>query len=149
MLLLSSYAGKLAGEYGPRIFMTVGPIVAGLGTLLLLRSSLPLNYWTELLPGIVLFGLGLATTVAPLTSAILGSISSEQAGIGSAVNNAISRVAGLIAVATIAIFIGTEINLESFHKGILLCSIVLVIGGIISGVGIRNEEVKANPEDIV
>ena len=152
MLLLSSYAGKLAGEYGPRIFMTVGPIVAGLGTLLLLRSSLPLNYWTELLPGIVLFGLGLATTVAPLTSAILGSISSEQAGIGSAVNNAISRVAGLIAVVTIAIFIGTEINLESFHKGILLCSIVLVIGGIISGVGIRNSDVKdseALPVDAV
>jgi EmrB/QacA subfamily drug resistance transporter len=138
MLLLSSRFGALAGKYGPRLFMTVGPIISSLGMLYMLTVQIPLNYWQHLLPGILLFGLGLSITVAPLTSAILGSIKQSQAGIGSAVNNAVSRIAGLIAVAVIGIFAGTTLDLGGFHTGILICAGLLFAGGVVSFVGIRN-----------
>ncbi len=139
MFLLSSRFGALAGKYGPRMFMTIGPIIGGIGTLLLVSVDLPVNYWTQLLPGIVLFGLGLSITVAPLTSAILGSIAPSQAGIGSAVNNAVARIAGLLAIAMIGIFIGTTITLGGFHFGMVICAGLLIVGGVVSFVGIRND----------
>jgi EmrB/QacA subfamily drug resistance transporter len=142
MLLLSSRFGALSGKYGPRLFMALGPVIAGLGTLLMATVGSPTNYWLELLPGILLFGLGLSITVAPLTSAILGSIGPSQAGIGSAVNNAVSRIAGLIAVAVIGIVIGSSITLEGFQVGIILCSVLLIIGGTVSAIGIKNKEVQ-------
>ena len=138
MLFLSSKFGALSGTYGPRLFMTVGPIVSGLGTLWLLTVTVPTDYWTQLLPGILLFGLGLSITVAPLTSAILGSIKSAQAGIGSAINNAVSRIAGLLAVAAIGVFVGTSVTLEGFHAGMIICASLLIVGGIVSAVGIKN-----------
>jgi len=138
MLLLSSRFGALAGKYGPRLFMTLGPIISSIGVFSMLGVQIPVNYWVQLLPGIVLFGLGLSITVAPLTSAILGSIKTSQAGIGSAVNNAVSRIAGLIAVAIIGVFAGTSLNLEGFHTGIIVCSALLFMGGLVSFIGIRN-----------
>lgn len=144
MFFLSSRFGALSGAHGPRLFMTIGPIVAGLGTLYMYTANVPTNYWIEILPGILLFGLGLSITVAPLTSAILGSIKSSQAGIGSAVNNAVARIAGLLAVAVIGLLIGGNVDLKGFRIGIVLCSILLIGGGIISAVGIRNSAVKAS-----
>lgn len=138
MFFLSSKFGALSGKYGPRLFMTVGPIIAGIGMLYMLTVQVPVNYWTQLLPGILLFGLGLSVTVAPLTSAILSSIKPSQAGIGSAVNNAVSRIAGLLAIAVIGIFVGTSLDLNGFHTGVLLCAGLLVAGGIVSFIGIRN-----------
>lgn len=138
MFFLSSRFGVLAGRYGPRIFMALGPIIAGVGTLTMLFVRVPTIYWTQLLPGIILFGLGLSITVAPLTSAILGSIKTSQAGIGSAINNAVARIAGLLSVAVIGLFIGRTIALSGFHIGIALCSGLLILGGIISAVGIQN-----------
>jgi EmrB/QacA subfamily drug resistance transporter len=144
MLILSSRFGALSGRYGPRIFMAVGPILIGMGTLWMTRATLPTDYWTQLFPGIILFGLGLATTVAPLTSAILGSIESSQAGVGSAVNNAVARIAGLLSVAMIGLFIGTSVNLDGFRIGMIICSLLFVAGGIVSAVGIRNKEVVSD-----
>ena len=138
MILLSSRFGILAGKYGPRLFMTVGPIIAGIGTLLLLFVKIPTDYWTQLLPGIVLFGIGLSITVAPLTSAVLGSIASSQAGIGSSINNAVSRIAGLVSIAMVGLFIGSTIDLNGFHTGIFLCAVLLIIGGCIAAIGIQN-----------
>lgn len=138
MIFLSSYFGTLAGRYGPRLCMAVGPIVAGLGTLSLLSVTIPTNYWTQLLPGIALFGIGLAMTVAPLTAAILGSITPSRAGIGSSINNAVSRIAGLLSIAVIGLFAGTTIDLDGFHSGIILCAILLILGGGISAIGIQN-----------
>jgi EmrB/QacA subfamily drug resistance transporter len=138
MFFLSSRFGVLSGKYGPRIFMAIGPIIAGLGTIYMLFVTVPTIYWTQLLPGIILFGLGLSITVAPLTSAILGSIKSSQAGIGSAINNAVARIAGLLSVAVIGLFIGTTMSLGGFHIGIVLCSILLIAGGVISAFGIQN-----------
>jgi len=138
MFFLSSKFGALSGKYGPRLFMAAGPMIAGLGVLYMLNVTIPTNYLTQLLPGIILFGLGLSITVAPLTSAILGSIKSAQAGIGSAINNAVSRIAGLLAVAVIGVFVGTSVTLGGFHTGMLICAVLLIAGGIVSAIGIKN-----------
>lgn len=140
LFFLSSRFGALSGKFGPRLFMAAGPITAGIGALLLLTVDQTANYWTQLLPGIIVFGLGLATTVAPLTSAILSSIKPTQAGIGSAINNAVSRIAGLLAIAVIGVFIGNDVNLPGFHSGMLLCGALLIIGGLISAFGIENKK---------
>lgn len=142
MFFFSSRFGALSGIHGPRLFMAIGPIIAGIGTLLMATVSLPANYWTEILPGVILFGLGLAITVAPLTSAILGSIKPSQAGVGSAVNNAVARIAGLLSIAMIGLFIGTTISLAGFHIGLYLCSALLIAGGVVSAIGIRNLQVS-------
>jgi EmrB/QacA subfamily drug resistance transporter len=137
-ICLSSWFGSLAGRYGPRWFMSLGPAGAGLGYLLMVSSQAPLNYWTQLLPGIILFGAGLSATVAPLTAAILGSISEQQSGIGSAVNNAVARVSGLIGIALVGLLTGTQLDLAGFHRVLIAVAILLVIGAAVSASGIRN-----------
>lgn len=138
LMLLSSVFGSLAGRYGPRLFMTVGPLVGAAGHLLMLSVSDDLNYWTQLLPGILLFGVGLAITVAPLTAAILAAIAPEQAGIASAINNAIARVASLVAVAALGIVVAYQLDLEGLHRGLIVTAALLAAGGLISLAGIRN-----------
>ena len=138
LIALSSYFGGLAGRFGPRWFMAVGPILAGIGHLMMLSIELPVNYWQQVLPGIVVFGLGMSITVAPLTAAILGSISARQSGIGSAINNAISRVAGLAAIAFIGIVVGGALDVEGLHRGLLVVAVLLIAGGAVSALGIRN-----------
>ena len=137
MFFLSPRFGALAGQYGPRLFMSVGPLIAALGFFLMVRVTASVSYWTQLLPAVLVFGLGLSMTVAPLTAAVLGAIDSHHAGIGSAVNNAISRIAGLVAIAAIGVIIGTQITLVGFHRGALAMAVLLVIGGIVSAIGIR------------
>ncbi|MGV9001802.1 MAG: MFS transporter [Candidatus Saccharimonadaceae bacterium] len=144
MLILSSKFGALAGKYGPRLFMTLGPIISSIGVFYMLNVQIPVNYWLQLLPGIILFGIGLSVTVAPLTSAVLGSIKTSQAGIGSAVNNAIARIAGLLAVAIIGLFAGTSLDLEGFRAGIVICATLLFIGGLVSFIGIKNSSKLAH-----
>jgi EmrB/QacA subfamily drug resistance transporter len=144
---LSSLAGSLSGKWGPRLFMGLGPIVGGAGYLLMLGAGAHPNYWTQLLPGILLFGLGLTATVAPLTATILGSISDTQAGIGSAINNAVSRVAGLIAIAFLGLVIGTHVDVSGFHRTLILTAALLILGGIVSLIGITNHA-KAAPKSV-
>ena len=138
MFVLSPKFGALSGKYGPRLFMGLGPIVIGLGFLALLRVDESVNYVSQILPAIIIIGLGLSTTVAPLTSAVLGSIDSKNAGIGSAVNNAVSRIAGLIAIAFLGVIIGPTVTLSGFHTGAVTMAILLTIGGVISVIGISN-----------
>jgi EmrB/QacA subfamily drug resistance transporter len=137
-IILSSLFGSLAGRYGPRLFMGLGPIVAGVGYLLMLSIGEDVDYLTQVLPGIVLFALGLTATVAPLTAAILGSIPSEQSGVGSAINNAVSRIAGLVAVALIGVIVGSSLTVDSFHRGLVVTAVLLIAGGVVSFIGIRN-----------
>jgi EmrB/QacA subfamily drug resistance transporter len=137
-ILLSTFFGTLAGKHGPRLFMAIGPILGGIGYLMMLAATGDLDYWTQLLPGVLLFGLGLTITVAPLTAAILGAIGQRQAGIASAVNNAVARVAGLIAIAMLGIISGTRLDLAGFHRGLVVTGVLLLIGGAISAVGIQN-----------
>ena len=138
MFALSSRFGALAGKYGPRWFMGFGPIIAGIGFLSMLSVDAAVQYWTQLFPGVMIFALGLSITVAPLTSAVLGAINSSQAGIGSAINNAISRIAGLVAVAGIGLVISSDLTVESFRRGAVLMALLLIVGGIISMFGIQN-----------
>lgn len=143
MLLLSGVFGGLAGKYGPRLFMAIGPVIAGCGFLWLLMMGEDVNFWTNLLPAVLLFGVGLSITVAPLTSAILGAIHPAQAGIGSAVNNAVSRIAGLVTVAMIGLIVGGTLDRAGLDRAMIVAAGLMLIGGIVSAVGIRNHEPAA------
>ena len=136
-IALSTWVGSLSGRFGPRLFMTAGPLLAGVGFLLTLGLGEGANYVIEVLPGILVFGLGLTLTVAPLTSAILGSISERQAGIGSAINNALARIAGLVTIALVGVIVGT-LDGEGYQRGIVVTAVLLFVGAIVSFAGIRN-----------
>ena len=138
MILFSARVGALAGKWGPRLFMTVGPIVMGLGALLLLTVTPEFSYWTQVLPSVLVFSLGLTITVAPLTSAILGAIEPERSGIASAVNNAVARIAGLVVIAMLAGILGGSLDLDGFHRAALVTAAMMIAGGVISFLGIRN-----------
>lgn len=142
-ITLSTWFGSLAGRYGPRWFMAIGPIVAGIGYLLMIGAGDRVDYLTQILPGVLLFGLGLAATVAPLTAAILGSISEAQSGIGSAINNAVSRVAGLIAIAFIGVILGGQVTAAGFHRVLIVAAALLIAGGVVAALGIRTPGGKA------
>jgi EmrB/QacA subfamily drug resistance transporter len=108
LFVLSPRFGKLASGTGPRLPMTAGPIVAGLGLLLMLRVGSNADYLTDVLPAILVFGLGLAATVAPLTATVLDSVQERRVGIASGVNNGVSRVAGLLAIAVLGAVISAH-----------------------------------------
>jgi ATP/ADP translocase len=97
----------------------------------------------QVLPYVIVFGVGLTLTVSPLTSAILGSIESERSGIASAVNNAVSRVAGLLVIAMLGTIIGGRLDLEGFHRGGVVTALMMIVGGLVSFAGIRNRLVIA------
>src|SRR4051794_3281683 len=122
MFSLSRRWGALADRIGPRIFMAIGPVIGGAGMLLLRRMDADPNYWTDVLPGIVVFGFGLSLTVAPLTAAVLGGVSEEHAGIASAVNNATARVGGLLAIAAVGAVVAAQFSssLKSDLEGVPL-----------------------------
>jgi MFS family permease len=100
--------GALADRYGPRFFMGVGPLVTAAGTALLLRLDADVDYVTDLLPALIVFGLGLSITVAPLTATVLADADDSNAGVASGVNNAIARVAGLVAIAAVGAVVSAE-----------------------------------------
>lgn len=104
MVLNARFAGSLADKYGPRLFLIAGPFLAGAGLLLLSfiqQTKGPSDYWTSFLPGILIFGFGMSLTVAPLTAALMGSVSDRFTGTASGVNNAVSRIAGVFANAVL------------------------------------------------
>ena len=107
MFLLSTRFGALADRYGPRFFMGVGPLIAAAGLALFLRLDQDVDFLTDLLPGLVVFALGLAMTVAPLTATVLADADEHNAGVASGVNNAIARVASLIAIAAVGALISS------------------------------------------
>jgi EmrB/QacA subfamily drug resistance transporter len=119
IFILSRRFGALADRYGPHFFMSVGPLIAGVGLLLFVRTDADATYWTQILPAVLVFGLGLAMTVAPLTATVLGSVEAGHAGLASGVNNAVARVANLIAVAGVGAVIAASFqsHLESALAG--------------------------------
>lgn len=140
MFFLSPRFGALSGKYGPRLFMTVGPLVAGVGFLLMLRVSAHVQYWSQLLPGVLVFALGLSMTVAPLTSAVLGDVDVTRSGIASAVNNAVARIAGLVTIAFAGVIVGSHLDLSGFRRAIFITATLVMFGGIVSWLGIRNRQ---------
>jgi MFS family permease len=108
MFLLSTRFGALADRHGPRFFMGLGPLLAAAGLALFLRLDADVDYVTELLPGLLVFSLGLAVTVAPLTATVLADADESNAGIASGVNNAIARAASLIAIAAVGALVASS-----------------------------------------
>jgi EmrB/QacA subfamily drug resistance transporter len=154
MLTLSARSGALAQRIGPRLQMTVGPLVSAAGLLLTLRIDAGSTYLRDVLPAVVLFGLGLATLVAPLTATVLAAAPPEHAGVASGVNNAVARAAGLLAVALIPTLAGLSgADYESptayrdgYRAAIVIAAGLLAIGGLLSAALIRNEQVRGEPE---
>lgn len=138
LVLLGARFGALVGRTGPRLLMTLGPIIAATGFLLTLMVEVPVDYWWQVFPGMVVVGLGLAVTVAPLTATILGAVDPARAGIGSAVNNAIARVATLVAIASVGVVAGTTLDADGYRHTAIAAAVSLMLGGIISWLGIRN-----------
>ena len=145
ILTLSARAGRLSQRIGPRLPMTLGPIVMGVGLALLTRIEPGSSYLDDILPGVVVFGLGLSLTVAPLTSTVLSAISDERAGTASAVNNDVSRVAGLIAVAALPLLAGISADAyrhpaelaSSFHSAMWIAAGLCIVGGLVALLTIR------------
>jgi EmrB/QacA subfamily drug resistance transporter len=143
MLALSARAGRLSQRIGPRLPMTLGPMVAGLGLALLARVAPDSSFLGVVLPAIVVFGLGLSLTVAPLTATVLAAVSDEHAGAASAINNDISRVAGLIAVAALPQIAGIsgyrdpDTLAAGFQAAMLIAGGTAALGGAVAWLTIR------------
>jgi EmrB/QacA subfamily drug resistance transporter len=195
---LSSRFGALADRIGPRLLMGVGPVIAGAGLLMLVSLDSTARYLTDVLPGLSLFGLGLSMTVAPLTATVLADADQHHAGIASGVNNAVARVAGLLAIAAVGAFVSAQFastvdtelvrraqnaevrraaeeakkrplttnpgsvppserptveraleraSVRAFHVGIGLSGGLVIAGGVISALGIRNPRRKVAAEE--
>jgi EmrB/QacA subfamily drug resistance transporter len=190
LFFLSPRWGKLASSTGPRLPMCAGPVVGGVGLILLLRVGADADYVTEVLPAILVFGLGLSATVAPLTATVLDSVEERHVGIASGVNNGIARVAGLLAIAVLGAVISAsfgstldenlgsrplgpraeqaiseakkqplavpaanrlpppaadrvrtasaDASTSAFHLGVLIAGLLMIVGGIVSGLWIEN-----------
>jgi EmrB/QacA subfamily drug resistance transporter len=141
MFFLSPRTGKLAMRHGPRLFMSVGPLIAGAAVLAYARFPEQPNYWIDLLPALLVFAVGLSLTVAPLTTTVLADADANDAGIASGVNNAVARIGGLLAVAVLGIAAsggGRHLTAHGFHLTMLIVAALLAGGGLIGAVGIRN-----------
>ncbi|GAA5156404.1 MFS transporter [Nocardioides marinquilinus] len=150
MLVLSSQSGALAARIGPRLQMTVGPVVCAGGMLLLARVGEGDSYLVDVLPGVLVFGLGLSAMVAPLTAAALGAAPDEHAGLASGVNNAVARTGGLLAVAAIPVVAGVDSESgaglgDGYSAALLISAGVLVVGAVVAALTVRNDVLDPGP----
>lgn len=145
MVLLSPWAGRLGDRIGPRLPMGVGPLIACAGLLLVIPAGAGARFAVDVLPGVLVFGLGLAVTVAPLTAAVLGAAPAERAGVASAVNNDVARIAGLLAVAVIPVAAGIggadyldPVAFDAGYRiGMAVCAALCGAGGLLALATIR------------
>jgi EmrB/QacA subfamily drug resistance transporter len=169
MWLLSRRFGALSDRIGPRLLMGCGPLVAGLGLIWIGRIGADVNYVVDVLPGVLVFGLGLSATVAPLTNTVLGAVPQHHAGVASGVNNQVSRVAALLAIPVIGAVVASrfeavlgsdgvpplsggsarvvDASVAAFHAGLGVGGLLVMVGGVISLLGIVNPpHAAARPE---
>ncbi|SMD00792.1 MFS transporter [Kibdelosporangium aridum] len=153
MLLTSSLSGRIAQKIGPRLQLVVGPLVIAAGMLLMMRIEPGASYLTEVLPAVVIFGLGLTTVVAPVTATVLAAAEDRHAGVASGVNNAIARTGGLLAVAVLPAVAG--LNGEAYadpaaltsawQTSLMICAVLAAAGGLVA-LGVRNDVLSGPPE---
>jgi EmrB/QacA subfamily drug resistance transporter len=148
MLGLSARSGALAARIGPRLQLTVGPLLVAAGILVMTGIEPGVSYWTRVFPAVVVMGLGLATTVAPLTTTALGSVEDRHAGVASGVNTTVSRAAQLAAVAVLPVAVGLtgddflrpEVFSDGFRTAMLITAALAAIGGLVGWATVRNPE---------
>lgn len=153
MLLLSARSGALAQRIGARIPLTIGPLVIAVGLLLMTRINPGDSYVSSVLPAAIVFGLGLTLVVAPVTATVLAAADAQHAGIASGINNAVSRVGGLLAVAVLPLIAGlTGDNFydpakmtDGFHVAMIACAALAAAGGILAWLTISSEVLEAEP----
>ena len=154
MLVLSARSGALAQRIGPRIPLTVGPLVIAAGLLLLTQVDPGDSYVSSVLPGVVVFGLGLTLVVAPVTATVLAAADVRHAGIASGINNAVARVGSLLAVALLPLIAGLTGDsfydpasmTDGFRVGMFACAGLSAAGGILAWLTISSEVLHAEPE---
>jgi EmrB/QacA subfamily drug resistance transporter len=171
MWLLSRRFGALSDRIGPRLLMGLGPIVAGLGIFWIGQIGADVTYVTDVLPGVLVFGVGLSATVAPLTNTVLGAVPQHNAGVASGINNQIARVAALLAIAAVGAVVAATFesslgrsgaeplsggspdvvaaSVDAFRTGMTFAAGFVILGGVISLVGIVNprREERGVPHD--
>jgi EmrB/QacA subfamily drug resistance transporter len=158
MLAFSAKSGQLAQRLGPRLQMTAGPVVLGAGMLMLSRIEAGSTYLSDVLPAVVVVGLGLTTTVAPLTSTALGAVDDRHAGVASGVNTTVARAAQLAAVAALPLAVGLTgdayqdpgLLTDGFSSAMMITGVLAAVGGAVAFALIRNpepepEEAEAEP----
>ena len=153
MLLLSARSGELGERIGPRIPLTVGPLLCATGMLLMLRVGPDASYLTDVLPAVLVLGLGMVSLVAPLTATVLASVDVSRAGLASGINNAAARAAGLIAVAALPLLAGMGPEAyrdagefaSTFRRAMPMCAGLLVAGSVIAWWAVRASP-AARPE---
>jgi Na+/melibiose symporter-like transporter len=154
LLLLSARSGALAQRIGARIPLTVGPLVIAVGLLLMTGIEPGDSYVTSVLPAIIVFGLGLTLVVAPVTATVLAAADSRHSGIASGINNAVARVAGLLAVAVLPLVAGLTGDrfydptamADGFRVAMVACAALAVLGGILAWATISSDVLEAEPD---
>jgi predicted MFS family arabinose efflux permease len=157
MFALSRRFGALADRYGPRLFMGAGPLISAAGILLLARVGSHVSYATDLLPALLIFAVGLTMTVSPLTATVLADADERDAGIASAINNQVARVAGLIGVSAIGVviagtlvggtFAANDASVRAFHMAMVVCAALVAAGGVVGAIGIVNPRRRVDAAD--
>ena len=133
LAVMSPLAGSVAGRIGPRLPLTIGPAIVSAGFLMMLRITPAVSYWTDVLPALLVVSIGLAGAVAPLTSAVLGSVGPDHTGSASGLNSAVARTGGLIATALIGpVLAATGSALVSAFHVAALCATVACLAGALS-----------------
>jgi EmrB/QacA subfamily drug resistance transporter len=155
MLLGSARAGALAQKIGPRIPLTLGPLIIAAGLLLMERIDPGDTYIATVFPAVLVLGIGLTLVVAPVTATVLAAVDSSHAGIASGVNNAVARVAGLLAVAVVPVLSGITGDkfyepshmTSGFHKGMMMCAILAAVGAVIAWTTISSDVLHEDGEE--
>jgi MFS family permease len=153
LLALSARSGQLASRIGPRLQLSVGPVITGAGLAMLTFSTSGGSYLTHVLPAVVVFGVGLATTIAPLTATAMSSAPARHAGIASAVNNDLARFGGLLAVAALPalagitgpVYLQPDALAAGFRTAVFISGGLCAAGGLLAAVTITNPRTVPRP----
>jgi EmrB/QacA subfamily drug resistance transporter len=153
-LAFSSRSGALAQRIGPRVPLTVGSLLIAVGLLMMTRIDPGDAYVTGILPALIVFAAGIVLVAPPVTATVLAAVNPNHAGVASGINNAVARVAGLLAVALLPLIAGLTGDsfydpssmTDGFHIAMVACAVLAVAGGVIAWVGISNDVLEAEPE---